>query len=122
MTENELHWVAGLLEGEGCFSMTGRSACVVCKMNDRDVIERLHKLMGIGRVYTHTYTNKRYGEQMAWMWKVARREEVVEVMNRLRPLMGQRRGSRIDEILGKLADLPAPTSAGRPRDPAYDVY
>jgi hypothetical protein len=44
MTESDLAWLAGLLEGEGCFHFT-RTAYVVISMTDEDIIERAASLM-----------------------------------------------------------------------------
>jgi hypothetical protein len=46
----EIAWVAGLLEGEGAFLMSGRSITIVMPSTDRDVIERIALLLG-ARVY-----------------------------------------------------------------------
>lgn len=49
MTPEEVAWVAGLLEGEGYFSISSarhRQARVVCSMTDEDVVRKLHVLAG----------------------------------------------------------------------------
>lgn len=46
----EVAWLAGLLEGEGSFAMTGRSISIVVNMIDQDIIERAATLLE-GYVY-----------------------------------------------------------------------
>jgi hypothetical protein len=57
MSDLELGWVAGILEGEGCCFVTTRSkggygpyvyARVTVCMTDRDILERLQRVTGIG--------------------------------------------------------------------------
>ena len=101
MTEAQTAWLAGLLEGDGCFTQTsnrlgGRWPAVSLAMDDEDVVRRAHKLAGVGDV--------RAGQQRAngkrqWRWVVNRSHEAAEVMERVRPWMGNRRGARIDELL-----------------------
>lgn len=50
--QNQFFWLAGLLEGEGCFSVRQdgqrRSPKVLINMTDKDVIERVAALVGSG--------------------------------------------------------------------------
>lgn len=46
----DIAWLAGLLEGEGSFRMSGRSIAISVSMTDRDVIDRAATLMR-GRVF-----------------------------------------------------------------------
>jgi hypothetical protein len=55
----ELYWVAGLLEGEGCFRVKKNSlrkagryteVCVEVNMTDEGVIRKLHAVVGVGKV------------------------------------------------------------------------
>ena len=57
MTVAELAWVAGLIEGEGCFFVTERKtekygpyryARVTVCMTDRDILELLQAVTGVG--------------------------------------------------------------------------
>lgn len=105
--EAEVHWPAGLLEGEGAFSPGTRSSpgsiLVSVKMCDRDVIERAaHLMRGSGVWVTHR------GSERGWrpVYTTAappRRAETL--MHRLRPLMGMRRRSEIDRALACRAQL-----------------
>lgn len=97
VTPATLHWLAGLLEGEGSF-LKGSPSCprtpgVTVQMTDRDVIERVAKLFGV------TYLTQQRGK-----WKTAYRTTLrgaraVKLMKRLRPLMGERRKGQIDRAV-----------------------
>src|SRR5690242_18360085 len=97
MTETEIAWLAGLLEGEGCFTLankkTGQPA-VTINMTDRDVIERAAALMGAKNVLI----KKREKPH----WKTAfvaqiRGYKAEKVMSIVLPHMGARRSSKIIE-------------------------
>jgi hypothetical protein len=108
MSELELMWVAGLLEGEGCFRLfrdTQRwrdrkyvylRPRVVCAMTDRDVIDRLHAVTGIGRVALGRTTKPGY--KTYWQWIVSRDSDALELMRTVYPHMGERRRHKIEEI------------------------
>lgn len=109
MTEAELAWVAGLLEGEGCFTIANqrqwsrhyRYPVIACTMTDLDVIQRLHKLVGMGRVGGPYGRAVRNGtpRKPQWKWQLQRRDQAAMLMRTLLPLMGERRANRIRYVL-----------------------
>lgn len=99
MTEIELAWLAGLLEGEGCFSFRNdRNLPVVeVKMTDLDVVNRVAMLMG--RTVTPIPA-----KQDGWLPQYRARiqgDPARDLMRALLPHMGQRRAARIEELLEK---------------------
>lgn len=58
MTETELAWVAGLIEGEGTFFCTKRRErrypVIAVGMTDEDVIQKLYLLVGVGDIFITT--------------------------------------------------------------------
>jgi hypothetical protein len=108
MTELELMWVAGLLEGEGCFRLhrdvqrwNGRKYVylrprVVCAMTDKDVIERLKATTQMGRISLGRKTAPGY--KTYWAWTVSRDGDALQLMRSVYPQMGERRRSKIEEI------------------------
>ena len=50
MTDLEIAWIAGILEGEGCFTCDTKTTRlrVQCVMTDKDIIDRLHNIVGKG--------------------------------------------------------------------------
>ncbi len=97
MNINEMYWLAGLLEGEGCFSInnsTQNCPQILLGMNDRDIVERAAKLLGdvkIGETITPP-GHIRYRISLGG-------KDAISAMIALRPLMGERRQKRILEVL-----------------------
>jgi hypothetical protein len=94
-----LHWLAGLLEGEGTFlagpPSAPRSPAVQVAMVDRDVIERAAALLGAA---VTVVPSRREGWKTAYCVRV-RGTRAVLWMERLHPLMGVRRREQIDRAI-----------------------
>lgn len=109
MTSDETAWVAGILEGEGCFDYNGghkkRYPRIRVEMCDTDVVERLHALIGCGRL---SYPTKR-GAKPQWrstaLLVINGREHVEPLLRAVRPWLGVRRGEKVDELLGAYASV-----------------
>jgi len=80
MTEAELAWVAGLLEGEGCFfPMEYRTekygpyvyARVAVLMTDLDILQRLPQVTGVGKINGPTI-RKNPRHKPIWHWVVSK--------------------------------------------------
>lgn len=100
MTTEELHWLAGLLEGEGSFLKGPPSSPnqprIGIQMTDYDIIWRVSKMFGVKYVQPRRY------EKNGWKQcycAVLRGSKAVDLMKRLRPLMGSRRKKQIDNAL-----------------------
>lgn len=100
METTELYWLAGLLEGEGCFALTGKAKyrypSITLKMTDEDVIIRAAKLMGGGAIWklTPKISNHKASFQIRIIGLRA-----ATLMESLLPLMFKRRRAKISEIL-----------------------
>lgn len=110
MSSDELAWVAGLLEGEGCFSLGPwvnrvksdkiRQIRVTCEMTDLDTIQRLHEYSGIGSIRREARIDKRYDNaKPLWGWSASKRREIVPFLESILPYMSSRRTSKINELL-----------------------
>jgi DNA-binding Lrp family transcriptional regulator len=114
MTDFELGWVAGILEGEGCFFVTTRRTAKygpyvyarVTGMTDRDVLERLRKVTGVG-VLERVRARKDPRHKPIWQWIVSRNQEAIELMVAVYPHMGTRRQAKIREVLAQVEKRPA---------------
>lgn len=96
LSEADLYWLAGLMEGEGCFSLDrGTYPRVYLRMTDEDVVERAHQITGIGSV--HFAKQQGLGWKPTYCWQV--NTDAVDLMTLLKPLMGSRRQKRITEVL-----------------------
>jgi hypothetical protein len=102
----ELHWLAGLLEGEGSF-MTGPPSSpglpvIAVNMTDRDVMVRVGRIFG-RKVHPVRPRNVRW--RTSYLVRVNGRSAVCW-MTLLRPLMGSRRQAQIDRALASYAPRP----------------
>ncbi len=111
MTEIDRAWLAGLLEGEGCFGWYPKSCDMLVQvgMTDRDVIERAAALMGTA--FRGPYRQKSH--QPIYQ-TAARGQTAVALMRELLPLMGERRQGRIRQ---SLADWQARPNQRHPAPP-----
>jgi hypothetical protein len=118
MTPVELAWVAGLIEGEGSFIVTGRSgrpngcrARVQMQSTDHDVLVRLRETIGTGVINP---VGPRAGHGAAgarkpcWGYALNAMRDVIALMRQLYPHMGLRRRAQIDTALAAFpADIMA---------------
>ena len=99
IADDDLHWLAGLLDGEGSFlagpPSAPRSPAVQVSMADRDVVERAGALLGVAVMVV---PSRREGWRTAYSVRV-RGAPAVLWMERLRPLMGTRRREQIDRAV-----------------------
>lgn len=107
MTETELAWLAGILEGEGSFILSTsrwggrkyRYARIALSMTDRDVVERARLISGADCKLFEPAVKKANRKQQYRLWIDGK--NAVRLMNLLRPLMGARRRAQIDEVLSQ---------------------
>jgi hypothetical protein len=110
-TDIEIAWAAGIFEGEGSivhYTYEGRKQRrLTVKMTDEDVVLRLVTATGCGAVTGPE--QRREGWKPIWTWNVCRWAEIEYLLQAWRPLLGERRRAKADQLL---AD-PAQT-VGRP--------
>jgi hypothetical protein len=80
LTETEKAYIAGLIDGEGCLTITKQmlNGCVnysyailvIVSMTDERVIRYLHKVTGIGAVHFIRPPKPEYKDQ--WTWQLSR--------------------------------------------------
>ena len=94
-------YVAGLLEGEGTFGSypkdNPRSVRIQCAMVDRDVVEYLAALVGVGNVHP-ARPRDTLGKQIQWVWTLHTRMDVLDLCSQIYDLMGARRRTQIDKM------------------------
>lgn len=103
MHATDLHWLAGMLEGEGCFTPSrGPTGAVSPRIQvtsvDLDVLEHIKELLGGSicgplpvRKPTHTPT---------YQWRVGG-WFAADFMQKIRPLMRARRRNQIDKAMAE---------------------
>lgn len=103
MTSEEAAYVAGIMEGEGCFDNNRgnpRYLRIRVVMTDLDVVERVHQILGCGFV---TYQPPREAHHKAHATlAVYDREDVKRIFDEIRPWMGSRRTAKMDALLSTL--------------------
>lgn len=103
MSEADIAWLAGLLEGEGSFFMAGDDVyqypTIVVSMTDLDVIERVARLFGVS-VYPQKL-DKRYPNGKRAYRTQTTGHKAARLMELLLPWMGDRRAAKIKELLNQ---------------------
>ncbi len=102
----ELHWLAGLLEGEGSFLVGPPSAprypVLALQMTDQDVVARVAAMFGrkLGR-----WESRNARERPVFLVRITG-AKAVAWMTALHPLMGERRRAQIDRAVASYAPTP----------------
>lgn len=92
---DDIVWLAGLLEGEGCFDLhKGVSPRVRLTMTDRDVVGRAASLFGS----TARLTLRAAPTRSTWHAE-KQGEAAAQIMAAVLPYMGARRSAKIAEVL-----------------------
>jgi hypothetical protein len=118
-------WAAGVIEGEGSFSVRFRRKSTVddrqyygfrvrVVMTDLDVVERVRDVFRCGHMDSYANTGG-LGTKRLYRWDVSRAEDVRAVCTVIYPFMGKRRKAQIDHVLRMLVDYPPTTTAERVR-------
>lgn len=106
-TQPQLHWLAGLLEGEGSFLKGPPSAprhpVIALQMTDEDVVQRVGTMFG-RKVTRWQARNENW--QATYCVRITG-SKAVAWMTALRPLMGIRRRVQIDAAVASYDPKPA---------------
>lgn len=96
ITSNQINWIAGILEGEGCFSHQGTPR-IDLVMTDEDVIARARDILNKNEKIAITKAkldNRKTSYKIVIFGSLA-----MSWMMSIYPLMGRRRKEKIREIL-----------------------
>lgn len=106
-------WAAGVLEGEGCFSIFNRTAkcgtkqrdtksCAIhLEMTDKDTVERIYNIFKVGS-FKGPFVRKRddgKNRKPTYVWSVQNAQGIEFVLNCIQPYMSYRRSEKIFELL-----------------------
>lgn len=100
-TDIEIAWLAGLLEGEGCFMIQHHaSPSIQLAMTDFDVVAKAAKIMEMGtnRIFIKSKNKERANEKPCYVLRCDGPEAFVW-MRAIRHHMCDRRGAKIDEVI-----------------------
>lgn len=97
MTSVELAWICGIFEGEGCSYQRTASTRIVIQisMTDRDIIERVHRIAGVGRIDKRGLPSGK----TAYVWSIRRCDEAADFLRKMLPLLGERRTEKALRLL-----------------------
>ena len=99
-SRENIAWLAGILEGEGCFA--GRESglpFVAVNMTDKDVIYRCREISGLGQIYKPTLKNMRH-KQM-WSWKITNSYDAYALICAVYQFMFYRRSGVIKDSIDR---------------------
>ncbi len=95
MKEQDLYWLAGLLEGEAYFTYNG-TARIDLQMTDKDIVERAAILLHGVNIVERISNNPKHKNVYRC---VLNGEKAVDIMKQILPIMGKRRQARIQQII-----------------------
>lgn len=111
-TIKDLYWLAGFLEGEGCFysrhqnQKAGHMTTVTAAQVQREPLERCQKWLGGSTCLNSARTRKSQNTQAIWEWSV-NGGRAAAVMMTLYPLMSPSRKEQIKKALSAWSAYPA---------------
>ena len=94
ITGNELHWVAGFLEGEGSFTYHGTPSVTAAQVQ-KEPLDRIHGIFG-GKMWQRTPSG--FSTRPIWIWKASARSSI-QIMMTLYTLMSPKRQEEIRRAL-----------------------
>jgi hypothetical protein len=97
----DIAWVAGVFEGEGTIRVRrgNYGAQVSIRMDDRDVIERIHSVMGFGNFY-QTEERRTSGRVVTqYNYQLGSAEYVIAFLTAVLPWLGTRRRAKAQEAM-----------------------
>lgn len=103
-------WVAGLLEGDGCFTVNQGSGVVSAVMTDKDTIDRLHSWTGVGTVRGPYHNANGLNVKPLYHWSTGRKEDVIFVIDKVLPYLLERRAARAAEVRSIAVNQPTRSS------------
>lgn len=90
-------WLAGIYEGEGCLTHRGDKWAIIVKMTDLDVLERVQKIVGYGRINMSAAPKQEHHKQQ-FAFQMAARAEVAYFLGLVYPHLLARRKAKADEF------------------------
>lgn len=106
LTDCDIAWAAGFLEGEGCFALSRTTCTVTAAQVQREPLERLQKMFG-GSIYS---CSARPGRQPYFTWTLYG-PNAAGLMMTLWTLMSPRRRGQIEKALAVWRDAPLTAAA-----------
>lgn len=106
--EHGIEWAAGILEGEGCFSMFQRkgktyyTCSILCEMTDEDTVNQLHQVLGVGRI---SQRPARTNRKPTWLVSIQTQKDVFDTLIRIMPYLKERRLAKAKQLFNYLEPI-----------------
>lgn len=113
LTEAEIAWAAGLLEGEAWFGHAGNSARISLAMVDRDIVARFAAIFELPEPRPVPPPKSRPNRQMQW-GAYAYGRDALTIMLTVLPYLGERRTAKILEIERLMGEKYDPRACAEP--------
>lgn len=101
-----IEWAAGILEGEGCFSIhkvKERTQCAIhCEMTDEDTVRKLGDVLKVGRI---NYRAARPNRKPSWILSIQKQQDIFDTLIRVMPYLGERRLEKAKELFNHLEPI-----------------
>lgn len=97
----DIAWVAGVFEGEGCIRARkgNYGAQVSIRMDDQDVIARIHAIMGFGNFYDIQERRSSGRVVTQYNYQIASAEHVIAFLAAVWKYLGARRRAKAAEAI-----------------------
>jgi hypothetical protein len=103
LATNDIYWLAGFLDGEGCFSMWGQTPNISVAQKEIWPLEKVHKLIG-GKFYK--FKNWGTNKEIFYNSLHISGKRAIGLMMTLYSLLSPRRQAKIEEIIAKWKSIP----------------
>jgi hypothetical protein len=117
-TSEDWAWFVGVFEGEGTMAAYGirrpngnlkNQVTMSITMTDRDVVERVAAIVGLGHVaLRHRELQRPNGARWKaqWRWEAGGGKHLKDLLTRMMPLLGERRRARAAEVVAFIEAMP----------------
>ena len=99
---HSIEWAAGLFEGEGSiYKLKTHNTCELkVEMTDKDVVEKFKEVVMCGTV--KEYAARKADYKSTYVWRIAKRRDVINLLSKMLPYLGNRRAYKALNILDDL--------------------
>lgn len=102
MTDINLGWLAGIMEGEGWFVENPLSPRLSVAMTDYDTVRKLPVITGVGRLTERHF--KEENKQSQLTWDVGVHKDIEDILRLVFPIMSLRRQEKMQRVLDVLEE------------------
>jgi hypothetical protein len=108
--KNKIIYLAALLEGEGCFTMSKNSPRIQINMTDEDVIKNVAEMFNVTYRPMKGKIRESHPEWKMCYNVTINGEKAISLMMSILPLMSQRRQEKIKEVIALWKKVPTPSN------------